>query len=56
MSYIINCPDGVVVKGETHEELLANAEAHIREAHPDLVGKVTREELLSQAETVPSTA
>jgi predicted RNase H-like HicB family nuclease len=52
MSYIINCPDGVTVKGETHEELLANAEAHIRDAHPDLVGKVSREELLSQAVTV----
>src|SRR5687768_6043641 len=25
MSYIINCPDGVTVKGETHEELLDNA-------------------------------
>jgi hypothetical protein len=52
MSYIINCTDGVVVRGETHEELLENAEAHIREAHPDLVGKVTREQLLSQAVTV----
>jgi len=52
MSYIINCPDGVTVKGETQDELLDNAEAHIRDAHPDLVGKVTREELLSQAVTV----
>jgi hypothetical protein len=51
MSCIINCPDGVVVKGETHDELLANAEAHIREAHPEMVGNVTREELLSQAVT-----
>jgi predicted RNase H-like HicB family nuclease len=49
MSYTINCPDGVVVRGETEEELLANAEAHIREAHPEQVGKVTREELLAQA-------
>jgi predicted RNase H-like HicB family nuclease len=49
MSYTINCTDGVVVRGETQEELLENAEAHIREAHPDLVGKVTREELLAQA-------
>jgi hypothetical protein len=52
MSYIINCEDGVVVKGETHEELLANAEAHIRADHPDLVGKVTREDLLAQAVVV----
>ncbi|RHW24695.1 DUF1059 domain-containing protein [Nocardioides immobilis] len=52
MSYIINCPDGVTVRGETHDELLANAEAHLREAHPDLVGKVSRDELLSQARAV----
>lgn len=52
MSYIINCPDGVTVRGETQDELLANAEAHLREAHPDLVGKVSRDELLSQAQAV----
>jgi predicted RNase H-like HicB family nuclease len=52
MSYIINCPDGVTVRGETEEELLTNAEAHIRDAHPDLVGKMTRDELLAQAEAV----
>jgi hypothetical protein len=52
MSYIINCPDGVTVRGETQDELLTNAEAHIREAHPDLVGKVSRDELLSQAVAV----
>ena len=49
MSYVINCPDGVVVKGETQDELLTNAEAHIREAHPDDVGTYSREDLLSQA-------
>lgn len=52
MSYIINCPDGVTVKGETHEELLANAEAHIREAHPQDVDKWGRDELLSMAVAV----
>jgi predicted small metal-binding protein len=49
MSYVINCECGYVVRGETEDELLDNAEAHIRDAHPDLIGKVTRDELLAQA-------
>ncbi len=52
MGYLINCDDGFVVRGETEEELLANAELHIQQAHPDLVGKVSRDDLLAQAEQV----
>ena len=50
MSYIINCDDGVTVRGETVDEVLDNAEQHIRDAHPDLVGKVGREDLRPQVE------
>lgn len=49
MAKIINCDDGFVVRGQTDDELIANAERHLREAHPELVGKVTREQLLAQA-------
>jgi predicted small metal-binding protein len=49
VAYVINCDCGYVAKGETEDELLSVAEAHIRDAHPDLVGKVTREDLLAQA-------
>jgi hypothetical protein len=49
MAKVINCDDGYVVRGENDDELIANAEQHIREAHPDQVGKVTREQLLAQA-------
>jgi hypothetical protein len=50
MAYVINCECGYVVEGETEEELLSVAERHIEEAHPDLAGKVSREELLAAAE------
>jgi predicted small metal-binding protein len=50
VAYIINCDCGYVARGETEEELLQNAEAHIKDAHPDQVGKVSREELLAQAQ------
>lgn len=50
MAKVINCDCGFVVRGETDDELIAGAEQHIREAHPDMVGKVSRDDLLAQAE------
>jgi predicted small metal-binding protein len=50
MAYVINCDCGYVVRGETEDELVAGAEQHIREAHPDMVGKVSREDFLAMAE------
>lgn len=49
MTKIINCDDGYVARGRTDDELVADAERHMQEAHPELVGKVTRDQLLSQA-------
>jgi predicted small metal-binding protein len=49
----IPCVCGYAVKGEDDDELWQNAQEHIREDHPDLVGKVSREDLLAQAEEVP---
>jgi predicted small metal-binding protein len=50
MAYVINCDCGFVVRAETEDELVANAEQHIQDAHPDLVGKLGREDLLAMAE------
>jgi predicted small metal-binding protein len=52
MAYQINCDCGYVVKGESEDELVANAEQHIQSDHPDMVGKVSRDDLLGQAEQV----
>jgi predicted small metal-binding protein len=52
MAYQINCDCGYVAKGETEDALIADAEQHIQSEHPDLVGKVSRDELLAQAEEV----
>jgi predicted small metal-binding protein len=49
----IPCVCGRVVKGEDDEELWQKAQEHIREDHPDLVDKVSRADLLAQAEEVP---
>ena len=50
MSKVINCECGQVVRGETDDELIRNAEEHVNRDHPDLIGKITREDLLAMAE------
>ncbi len=50
MAKLINCECGQVVRGETDDELIAAAEEHINRDHPELVGKVSREDLLGMAE------
>jgi hypothetical protein len=49
----IPCVCGYVVKGEDDDELWQHAQEHLREDHPDLAGKVSRADLLAQAEEVP---
>lgn len=48
---LINCECGQIVRGETEDELLRAAEDHIRRDHPELVGKITRGDLLAMSET-----
>lgn len=48
----IVCVCGYVVMGADDDELWERAQEHMREDHPDLVGKVSREDLLAQAEEV----
>jgi predicted small metal-binding protein len=52
----IPCICGYLVRGEDDDELWHKAQEHIREDHPDLVGKVSRADLLAQAEEVPRPA
>jgi hypothetical protein len=49
MAKMFECDDGVVLRGDDDDELLANVELHVVEAHPDLVGKLSREEILATA-------
>jgi hypothetical protein len=41
---------GAVIRGADDEELAARMERHIAEAHPDLVGTVSGEDILAAAE------
>jgi predicted small metal-binding protein len=48
----INCVCGQVVQGEDDDELWERAKDHLRTDHPDLEGKVSREDILAQAEEI----
>ena len=52
MAKVIKCDCGFIVRGGSDGELLAAADAHIADAHPDMVGKVAHADLLAMAEDV----
>jgi predicted small metal-binding protein len=57
MAKVINCQCGATLRGDSDDELVAAAENHMQTEHPNLVGKMSREQLLSMAsdETQPET-
>jgi predicted small metal-binding protein len=52
MAKQITCECGTVIRGESDDEVVAGAEGHMRQDHPDLVGKVSRDDLLGWIEEV----
>ena len=52
MARQITCECGQVVRGETEQELVEQTLEHLRRDHPQLVGKVTREEIDAMIEIV----
>jgi hypothetical protein len=48
----ITCLCGKVIEGKDDDELWAKAQAHVAADHPDLVGKVTRDDILARAEEI----
>jgi len=50
MAKQVNCPCGETVQGESDDELVANVEQHIQDKHPDMVGTMSREQILEMAQ------
>ena len=50
MAKVIRCQCGFLGRGESAEEAATVIEAHMRADHPELVGKVTREDVIAMAE------
>lgn len=50
MSKVINCECGEVVRADSDDQLVQKVELHVQAAHPELVGKMSREDVLGMAE------
>jgi hypothetical protein len=50
MAKQVNCPCGEVVRGESDDELVSNVEAHVQDKHPEMVGTMSRDQILGMAQ------
>ena len=50
MTSIVNCECGEVIRAETDDELVEAVTAHVERNHPELVGKLGREDIIAMAE------
>lgn len=50
MRKVINCECGEVVRGNSDEELLKVVKTHLSRDHPELLEKLSNEDILAMAE------
>ena len=50
MAKVVNCECGAVVQAESDDELVQKVESHVADAHPDLVGTMSRDDIMAMAE------
>jgi predicted small metal-binding protein len=49
MTKVIHCECGTNLEAETEDELVSKVEQHVSEAHPEMVGQMSREQILEMA-------
>ena len=50
MSSTVSCDCGEVICAESDDELVSAVSAHVERDHPELVGKLGRDDILAMAE------
>lgn len=50
MSKVIHCECGSTVAANDDDSLVGRVEEHVRQVHPDLVGRMSRDDILAMAE------
>jgi predicted small metal-binding protein len=50
MPKVINCECGEVLRADSDDELVQKVGRHVEQAHPELVGKMSRDDILAMAE------
>ena len=51
--YILHCPCGLTLTGDTEDDIVENSFAHLREKHPDMADHYERDHILFMAIHVP---
>jgi hypothetical protein len=46
---VVHCECGTDIEAESDDELVAKVEAHVGEKHPEMAGKMSREQILEMA-------
>lgn len=46
---VVHCECGTDVEAESEDELVVKVEEHVAESHPEMVGKMSREQILDMA-------
>lgn len=49
MTKVVHCECGTDVEAESEDELVTKVEEHVAENHPEMVGKMDREQILGMA-------
>jgi len=47
---VINCECGAVVRAASDDDLVEQVTQHVEQAHPELIGKMSRDDILAMAE------
>jgi predicted small metal-binding protein len=47
---IVNCECGEVIRAETDDDLVEAVTAHVERDHPELIGKLSRDDMIAMAE------
>lgn len=50
MRKVINCECGEAIRASNDDELVAAVQSHVLAHHPDLIGKLSREDILAMSE------
>ncbi len=46
---VVHCECGTDIEAESDDELVTKVEAHVNEKHPEMAGKMSREQILEMA-------
>ena len=52
MAFVYSCDCGYTARADTAGEFVADVERHIAATHPDMVGKLDRDEIVALAEEI----